>query len=314
MARPGLVSHPKFRRLVHVLNVPVPHALGYLECMWSVCYERGDPLLGDALDVELAAQWPGEQGKPFKALLDCRFIDQLEHDRYEVHDLFDHAPDYVRKRREREHTRKHTYSHRGRPLTADWREEATATNNTAELGGGCPPNSADRRTTAELGLPPPPPPNASPNGEASAEPTSRPAVTAEEFRNAWNAVTQFPACRTMTDARKKHLRARLADPSWASSWREALGRAAKSSFLTGAGGGWRMGIDFFPKPDTVTKILEGNYDDRNGEAPQQKPQEDVEARMLADREEHARRKANVQACGPVSIKTIDTADAGKGLG
>jgi hypothetical protein len=158
MARPGLKTHPKFRRLVHVLGVPVPHALGYLECVWDVCYERGDPLLGDALDVELAAQWPGEQGKLFKALLDCRFIDPVEHDRYQVHDLFDHAPDYVRKRMEREHTRKRAYSHRGRPLTADWRQDAATNTTKAELGGHCPPSGGDSRTVAVNGSPPPPPP------------------------------------------------------------------------------------------------------------------------------------------------------------
>ncbi|HZZ77238.1 MAG TPA: ATP-binding protein [Gemmataceae bacterium] len=39
MARPGLQKHPKFRRLVRMLNVPVPHALGYLECLWEVTYD-----------------------------------------------------------------------------------------------------------------------------------------------------------------------------------------------------------------------------------------------------------------------------------
>src|SRR4051812_26885101 len=62
MARPTLRQHPKFRRLCHLLAVPVPHALGYLECMWSVGYQCGDPVLGDATDVELAAEWPGEPG------------------------------------------------------------------------------------------------------------------------------------------------------------------------------------------------------------------------------------------------------------
>jgi hypothetical protein len=102
MARPGLRQHPKFRRLVHTLQEPAPHVLGYLEFIWSVGYEAGNPLLGDAVDVELAAEYPGTRGKLCKALLDVRLIDQLGDGRYAIHDLMDHAPDYVRRRMERE--------------------------------------------------------------------------------------------------------------------------------------------------------------------------------------------------------------------
>jgi hypothetical protein len=158
MARPGLLTHPKFRRLVHVLGVPVPHALGYLECLWGVCYERGDPLLGDSLDVELAAQWPGDKGKLFEALCECRFIDQMDQDRYQVHDLFDHAPEYVRKRMEREHTRKRAYKPRQRLLSAPWRAQAAGANGKADLGGQIPPSGDVSRTPAVIGSPPPPPP------------------------------------------------------------------------------------------------------------------------------------------------------------
>jgi hypothetical protein len=97
MARPGLRQHPKFRRLVHVLGEPVPHVLGYLECMWSVGYECGDSLLGDETDVELAAEYPGLRGKLCAALLDCRLIDQVD-GKYHIHDLHDHAPKYVQRR------------------------------------------------------------------------------------------------------------------------------------------------------------------------------------------------------------------------
>jgi hypothetical protein len=78
MARPGLKNHPKFRRLVFVLKEPIPHVLGYLECLWMVAYECGDPLIGDQTDVELAAEWPGERGKLCKALSECRFLDESD--------------------------------------------------------------------------------------------------------------------------------------------------------------------------------------------------------------------------------------------
>jgi hypothetical protein len=97
MARPGLRQHPKFRRLVHNLGEPEPHALGYLECMWSVGYECGDSLLGDETDVELAALYPGPKGKLCAALLECRLIDKVD-GKFHIHDLYDHAPGYVQRR------------------------------------------------------------------------------------------------------------------------------------------------------------------------------------------------------------------------
>jgi hypothetical protein len=105
MARPGLFQHPKFRRLVHALGEPVPHVLGYLECMWSVGYECGDSLLGDETDVELAAQYPGQKGRLFAALRQCRFIDDVG-GQFHIHDLYDHAPRYVQRRMQLEAQRR----------------------------------------------------------------------------------------------------------------------------------------------------------------------------------------------------------------
>src|SRR5262249_2146171 len=134
--RPTLLSHPKFRRLAHVLQEPAPHVVGYLELMWHVGYESGDDYLGDEVDVELAAQYPpGNQGKLAKALLHCGFIDEVEGGGYAIHDLYDHAPDYVQKRlrremerREKGQQRKLAFSPRRRSLSADWRSKA-------DLGG-----------------------------------------------------------------------------------------------------------------------------------------------------------------------------------
>lgn len=138
MARPGLDKHVKFRKLVRVLGEPEPHVRGYLECLWEVCYEHGDPVIGDAEAIEAAAKYPGEPGKLFNALMTCGgtnragFIEPTDHpDEYQVHDLMDHAPDYVKKRQKRENERK--------------------SNNIGENGG-------QRRTVAENGKPPAPAP------------------------------------------------------------------------------------------------------------------------------------------------------------
>jgi hypothetical protein len=105
------MKHPKFARLVHMLALPPAHVRGHLELLWDVAYESGSDLLGDSVDVEIAAGWIGEPGKLAEALLKCGgisrhgFVDVDESGTYRVHDLFDHAPGYVKKRREREQQR-----------------------------------------------------------------------------------------------------------------------------------------------------------------------------------------------------------------
>ncbi len=114
MARPGFSKHPKFRRLVHILKEPMPHVRGYLELLWEVSYEAGNPVIGDETDVALACEFPGDASKITNALLTCGaeggpgFIESApdQPGRFQIHDLFDHAPRYVKLRQSREFERK----------------------------------------------------------------------------------------------------------------------------------------------------------------------------------------------------------------
>lgn len=85
---------------------------------------------------------------------------------------------------------------------------------------------------------------------------------------AWNASKCFAGVRAMTAGRTKHLRARLRDPFWKEHWRAAIERLTRSDFCTGKNDrGWTADIDWFLKPDTVAKIMEGKYDSRAKESP-----------------------------------------------
>ncbi len=111
MARPELLRHRKFRRLVATLGLPPPYVLGHLEWLWQTCYETGDPFLGDSTDVELGAQWQGEPSKFTQAMIEAGgpggagFIEPAPQGGYQIHDLLENAPSYVkdrfRKRQER---------------------------------------------------------------------------------------------------------------------------------------------------------------------------------------------------------------------
>lgn len=111
MPRPTLFDHPKFQRLAKILSMPRPHVLGHLEFMWRVGYSSGNAIIGDEIDVELAAEWAGEPGAFVRALCDpaIRLLDKGEDGRYEIHDLHDHAPRYVQERWRKEQERKHLH-------------------------------------------------------------------------------------------------------------------------------------------------------------------------------------------------------------
>jgi hypothetical protein len=102
-----------------MLGCPVPHARGYLECLWEVGYKDGEPLLGDDHDVALAAQYPGADVAKFvAALAECGgpgcagFIEKAPDGRWMIHHLLENAPSYVqgriRMRRYREQHRTNT--------------------------------------------------------------------------------------------------------------------------------------------------------------------------------------------------------------
>src|SRR5262245_35761523 len=105
MARQTIFAHPKLHRLAHLLGLPRPYALGLLEYIWNVAYQSGNHVLGDALAVELAAEWVGEPGKLAATLVEVRLLDQLEGGRLAIHDFWVHAPNYVGDRAVREQQR-----------------------------------------------------------------------------------------------------------------------------------------------------------------------------------------------------------------
>jgi hypothetical protein len=110
--------------------------------------------LGDAEDVELAAEWGDSRRKAgdwFNAVLKCGWVDEVEPGRYEIHDLLDHAPDYVRKRAYRHEQRKDKGLRR---KTADTGGQRQASQSRQSENGGTPaPAPAPAPSPKEKPLP-----------------------------------------------------------------------------------------------------------------------------------------------------------------
>jgi len=81
--------------------------------------------------------------------------------------------------------------------------------------------------------------------------------TADEFVKAWNGMVVFPTIADFTDSRRKQFKDRTKSQFWCENWREALRRMSASPFHLGENDrGWKANVDFFLKPNTVTKMIE----------------------------------------------------------
>lgn len=283
MARPGLLTHRKFVRLARLLKSDAL-AVGHLEIIWQACYESGDPVLGNSDDVEYLARWKGDAGMLTSALVESGFLDD-EEGRFSVHDLFDHAPDYVQRRMEREEDRRRkgvTLSElraKAGRASGKARREKSGTSaehvlntclNTREQTGtnGATPH---KRTPQAHPLPASAPAPA-PGVEEKAAPLSPDGdenqngrMTAGEFFDRWNRWAKgagFPQARKLTDDRRAKINTRLDRDGWLDSFREAL---QKLPLPSKTDNDWQPDLDWLIANDgNVLKILEGKYNWRAG--------------------------------------------------
>lgn len=75
--------------------------------------------------------------------------------------------------------------------------------------------------------------------------------------------TSYPKIRSLSDARKKAIKARLKSFSL-EDFKSVFENAEASSFLKGADGGWKASFDWLIKEANMLKVLEGNYADKPG--------------------------------------------------
>ena len=97
--------------------------------------------------------------------------------------------------------------------------------------------------------------------EADKDNTAQPDAHASEVLSLWNSRNELAKVRSFTQNRKRAIKARMNDPFFRQNWKEAFQRMLESPFLTGTNDkGWRADFDWFIKPDSVPRIMEGKYD------------------------------------------------------
>lgn len=122
--------------------------------------------------------------------------------------------------------------------------------------------------------------------EPSAPAAARPASSSEEVHHLfaeWNKLEGFSRVTSISDKRKRMLAARLRDSFFSQNWMVALGKLQASSFCRGENDrGWVANIEWFLKPDSCVKLIEGNFDNKKPHATHSKnPAEHPRNRHIA---------------------------------
>ena len=86
---------------------------------------------------------------------------------------------------------------------------------------------------------------------------------ADKLAAIWNEHARGKRTRRLSEGRKKAARLRLSEEGDLEVWRAAAKRVGASAFCRGENErGWVADFDWFLRPDTLTHIEEGRYDDR----------------------------------------------------
>ena len=253
---------PKFKLFVRKLRPMAQNpivdvesvAVSTLERLWhqtAIGAKQGD--IGK-FDDELIAEecgWLGDASTLISLLVDCGYLDRCLDHRLIVHDWSQHAPKHV----------KASVKIMGGFFETRCDHIGT-TSGVDPLGGTLedapltphPPNQTNpNQTNPNQTNPNQTKPNQTKGVSQQADPDEA------EVLKAWNETLGKSA--RLTAKRAKAIKVRLGEQWWRENWREALGKVRGSPFLMGDNDtGWTANIDFFLKPDTVTKILEGKYD------------------------------------------------------
>jgi hypothetical protein len=113
-----------------------------------------------------------------------------------------------------------------------------------------------------------------------AGPPERGRVALPDLLKIWNEA--FETASVPTDKRRAALRSRLREPYFVENWRAAIDKARSSPWCCGHNKtGWVANIDWFLRPDTVVRLMEGNHDGFEQDISEAQHREDQNAAAIA---------------------------------
>ncbi len=95
---------------------------------------------------------------------------------------------------------------------------------------------------------------------------STPRGVYDEIAKLYNEIcVSFPRLRSLSEARKKAIKARLTNGYTVESFKELFQKAEASSFLKGKNNkNWQATFDWLIKDSNMAKVIDGNYADKGG--------------------------------------------------
>jgi len=107
----------------------------------------------------------------------------------------------------------------------------------------------------------------SPSDEGESAESTRKAMDFSKIVNLYNQICKsFPSVKSVTEARKKAIRARFSAGFTEDDFRTMFEKAEGSRFLKGGNDrNWTADFDWMLKDSNMAKILEGKYDNRPGQ-------------------------------------------------
>lgn len=266
------LRHPKTYDLASRLKRSRPEVLGFLTLLWDYAADaapQGDVGKWPNGAIARACDWLDDPDEFVAALVKSKWLDECPKHRLVIHDWADHAERWLKLKLERT----------GLEIISTERSKVPSTEASTERSVEGPTEAPQvafpSSTEASIERSPPrdltKPNLTKPRESAKRTPADAGSSSSSEFENevvsAWNA-SGLPKCSKVTDSRRRALKARSAEADWKANWRAGIERVRSSAFCRGQNDrGWKADIDWFLKPDTLTKLLEGKYAAETQQAP-----------------------------------------------
>jgi len=262
------IESVKFKKLKRTLKLKDWQVVGVLESLSMFACRNapeGDVGRWSNDDIAAAIEWDGDANELIDALVQERWLDECDQHRLLIHDWSDHAPTWLKNnlkshgkevakqtaKQVAKQPAKQTAEHDAKQAASSLLLSSyslTTHNISSEIH-----IRADNGTACEADKP---------DGTESDD-KATPGINPGDFQVAWNRVIGVTPNHKMTGKRVKALRVRSRDPEFMARWQEGIERIAASDFCCGGGStGWQASVEWFLKPDTLTAILEGKYDNR----------------------------------------------------
>ncbi len=294
----GLPAHPKTKKLIRRLGEGGAWRLVCLFLWVAQSRPDGDLSGMTGEDIELAADWQGEEGAFIKALIEVGFVDG-EEGAYSIHDWQEHNPWAAGADARSEKSKWLALcKHHGRAKAAEMMPAyAARLQESSKKDDQCKheahASSASSMHEAENSSAPSPSPSPLPspnvenlNTSVASDPIGPQATTQQTACPADAIVALYheilpdnPRCKVLSDARRAAIRARWKEAAKLScapfgyssradglvAWRRFFEVCAESDFLTGRAPGlpgkppFVADIDFLMSPSGFAKTLENKY-------------------------------------------------------